>query len=307
MDFTNVINTFEGDELKKIIINPLIDALTAMNKYSVLPVYVLQFVINKLDMVPHPILTAYDNKSLITEASSLIPHLEDVIHEKTPKNITPTVIVYPEYLNYRDVILGSSDSFYYSSAYLISGKELKDNLKNGFTNISKVELISDMGQFNIMTKIHWNLVDEVKDNETITTEQCIEPMPYSIKLFKLPFMNYAESVKSLRPIVNEIANINEQNNLIITDDSILADIANNVKEDQMIDIPGTESIKIFKDFVKVKPTKAFTVFKRECYTDDTAVTSVFFEMYFKSSHLNVGIFYRYLDNIFDTLSGVYKE
>lgn len=307
MDFTNVIKTFEGDELKKIIINPLIDELTAMNKYTVLPVYALQFVINKLDMKPRPILTAYDNKALITEASSLIPHLEDVIHEKTPKNITPTVIVYPEDIGYSDVIIGKDD-YHYSSAYLIAGKELKDNLKNGLVNISKVEVVSDMGQFNIMTKIHWNLVDETKDDIIVPTEQCIEPMPFTIKLFKLPFSNYAESIKSLRTIVTEIANVKtEQNSLIISDDSILADIANNVKEDQMIDIPGTESIKIFKDFVKVKPTKAFTVFKRECYTDDTAVTSVFFEMYFKSSHLNVGIFYRYLDNIFDTLSGVYKE
>lgn len=301
MDFSNVIKTFEGEELKKLIINPLIDSLTAINKYTVLPVYALQFIINKLDMIPKPILTAYDNKALITEASSLVPHLEDVIHEKTPKNITPTVIVYPEYINYYDVIVGHNESFHYSSAYLVIGKELKDNLKNNKISIDKVELISDISRMNVATKLYISYLDP-------TVEQCVEPMPFSIKLFKLPFSNYVASAKSLRTIVTTLSNVTtEQNSLSITDDNILADLANNVKEDQMINIPGTDSIKIFKDFVKVKPTKVFTVFERECYTESTTVTNVFFEMWFKSSHLNVGIFYRYLDDIFDTLSGVYKE
>ena len=311
MDFTNIIETFENDELKQLIINPLIDSLTAMNKYSVLPVYVLQFVINKLDMVPHPILTAYDNKPLITEASSLLSHLEDVIHEKTPKNITPAVIVYPEYLNYRDIILGNSDSFYYSSAYLIVGKELKDYLKNGKINISKVELVSDMSRLNVVTKLYWNIVDSETVDESGTKEsihQCIDSLPFSIKTFKLPFSNYIETAKSLRSIVSSMSNVSDNNSILIEHNLLLASMFDDVKENQMINIPGTKSIKIFKDFVKVKPNKIFSVFEQNKYDSDSiSITNVFFEMYFKSSHLNVGIFYRYLDDIFDTLNGVYKE
>ncbi len=312
MDFINTIKTFENDELKNLIINPLIDSLTAINKYSVLPVYVLQFIIRKSDMIPRPILTAYDNKALITEASSLTSHLEDVIHEKTPKNITPAMIVYPEDISYNDVILGNNDLYHYSSAYLIIGKELKDNLKNNKIDISKIELVSDIARHNIATKIYWKMIDCEFVNEstglkTVTpTEQCIETIPFAIKTFKLPFLNYTETAKSLRTIVSSVANVNENNSLRIDDNTVLSMIADGVKENQMIDIPGTKSIKIFKDFVKVKPNKIFTVFDQNQF-DGISITNVFFEMYFKSSHLNVGIFYRYLDDIFDTLSGVYKE
>lgn len=303
MDFTNIIKTFEGDSLKPII-DSLITELTTINKYSILPVYVLQIVINKLDMVPKIILSAYDNKALITEASSLTPHLEDVIHEKTPKNITPIVIVYPNTITYKDVILGNNDQYYYSSVYLIIGKELKDGIKTGKINISKIELISDMGKLNVLTKIYWEISSDY--------EECVSPIPFTIKSFKLPFSNYAISAKSLRSIINEISSTPDVN--IIDDQEILTSMFDSVKEDQMLDMPGTESVKIFKDFIKVKPTNIFTIFNREKYvkdalsnTDSISIVNVFFRMFFKSNKLNVGIFYRYFDNIFDTLNGVYIE
>mgnify|MGYP003299115020 CR=1 FL=1 len=153
----NTIKIFEGVELEKIIIKQLTDALTTMNKYSVLPVYMMQFIIPKSNMIPKIVLTAYDNKSLITEASSLTSHLEDVIHEKTPKTITPAVIVYPEDLTFSDVVVGKDD-YYYSSSYLVIGKELKDGLRNNRVSIDKIELKSDSNRMRVETEVFWRLL-----------------------------------------------------------------------------------------------------------------------------------------------------
>ena len=309
----NTIKVFEGQELDKLIIKPLIEALTAMNKYSVLPVYMMQFVIPKLDMIPKVVLTAYDNKSLITEASSLTSHLEDVIHEKTPKTITPAVIVYPESLSFSDVVIGKDD-YFYSSSYLIVGKELKDGLKNNKVSINKIELKSDSGRMHVETIIDWSLIpynkssEDSGEKETYYPEECISKIPFSINPLHLPFKNYLKISKSLSSIINTIANISTDPNMVIIDDSKdIASIFDDIKENQMIDIPMTNGIKIFKDFVKVKPTKFLFIYKRDEFNDISSIANVFCEMYFKSNHCNVGIFYRYLDNIFDCLSGKYEE
>lgn len=306
------IKVLEGSELEKIVTKPLIDALTTMNKYSVLPVYSLQFIIDKSNMLPYPTLVAYDNKSLITEASSLTPHLEDVIHEKSPKTITPAVIVYPEGIDFSTMVVGS-ENYHFSSSYLIVGKELKDNLKNSKLELVRATIVSDIGRMNVETKLEWKFIpyqkatDDIDVKTEAIVDTCVSDIPFTIKPLHLPFKNYLKISKSLTGIIDTIANIATLPNLSVIDDpKELSELFNIVKEDQMIDFP-TANVKLFKDFMKVKPTKATVIYTKGNFNNDTEVTSVFFEMYFKANHYNVGIFYRYLDNIFDTLSGEYTE
>lgn len=315
MNFTNIIKTYEGDELKKAIIDPLVTALTVINKYNIFPNYIMQFMISKVGYVPYIVLTSYEDKNLLIETSSYSSHLEEVMHNKSPKTAAQTVIVYPENIKYSDVILENSDEFYYSSSYLISGKELKDNIKNGRIEFYKLELVSDLNRTKIQTNLFWKMIPySTKDpdgEKEILAEECIGKIPSSIKLFQAPFINYSNITKKYNEIISAIINIaNNPLSVVIEDDDVLKDMFETIKEKQMVDIPRLNDIKVFKDFVKVKPTKLTVVASKEKYTnenDGLFAISVFFNMYFKSSHYNAGIFYKYIDSIFNNLIGSIED
>ena len=315
MDFTNVIKIFEGEDLKNTFINPLISALTVINKYSVFPNYILQFVISKVGYNPYVVLTSYEDKNLLIETSSYSDHLEEIMHSRSPKTATQTVIVYPEGISYSDVVLENSDEYYYSSSYLISGKELKDNIKNGRIEFYKMELLSDLNRSKIQTNLFWkNIPYSTKDpdgEKEITIEECICKLPMSIKLFQAPFINYSNATKKYRSIISAIMDIaNNPLSVIIDDDDTLKKMFETIKEKQMIDIPRLNNIKVFKDFVKVKPTKLTVIASKEKYSledDGISAVSVFFNMYFKNNHYNAGIFYKYIDTIFDNLIGSLED
>lgn len=315
MDFTNIIKTYEGNELKKVVIDPLVSALTVINKYNIFPNYILQFIISKVGYIPYVVLTAYEDKSLLIETSSYSPHLEEIMHIKSPKTAAQTVIVYPEGIKYSDVILENSDEFYYSSSYLISGKELKDNIKNGKIDFYKLELVSDLNRTKIRSNLFWKMIPySSKDpdgEQELVAEECIGKIPSSIKLFQAPFINYSKITKKYSSIISAIMDIaNNPLSVIIDDDETLKSMFETIKEKQMINIPRLKDIKVFKDFIKVKPSKLTVIASKDKYTmedDGIFAISVFFNMYFKTNHYNAGIFYKYIDAIFNNLIGSIED
>ena len=45
------IREIEGDALEETVLKPLNNALTLINKYSVLPIYFMQFIIDKITLL----------------------------------------------------------------------------------------------------------------------------------------------------------------------------------------------------------------------------------------------------------------
>lgn len=318
MSYT-AIRTINGDILEGNILKQMDAGLNVLLKYSVIPVVMMQFMIERETMDIKVVFTAYDNRSIITEMSSIVPHLESVIYDKLPKSILPAVISYPEGLNYTDVLFNHIDKYWYSSTYIISAKEFKDALKNGKIKINSIDILSNSNRTDLKTILNYEIVPFYKKESEpdgfgdgrvlVIPELMISKMPDTIKEIRLPFSNYVGISKSYKYILNAITErANLKDYIIIEDSEIISEMTEKAKEEQMINIPGLDNVKIFKDFAKIKGSNIEVISKAETTLDGKiSIRDVFYKSFMKNSHYNIGIFYRYIDNIYDTVIGDYVE
>ena len=111
------LKRFQGDELQKIILDPLDTLITNINKYTVIPIYVCNFIVSKFDMIPKMVLVAYDDKSLITEVIASDSMLESILMEKTPDVVSPTIMVYQNDVPRNSIMFNYDENYYYSTSY----------------------------------------------------------------------------------------------------------------------------------------------------------------------------------------------
>jgi len=297
----NLLREFEGNALEESIVAPLIQALTLMNKFSVLPVYFMQFIISKSTYMPHVILTAYDDRDMVISASKSVSHLNSVIYDKCPKTITPAAIVYPQNVSLRDVLYNVSEDYWYSSSYVICGKELKDALNKKNIEFTKLRIYTDIQKRHARVSIGWKACAKKPEEATITELNVIlAPISEAVDSIRLPLSNICKKIPSYGSIINTVAqNAPTSFKSEDPDDAtVINQITTNVKENQMIHVEKTEA-KIFKDFVKQKPEG---IMIWTCIDDTTDIRDVALHMNFKNNKNNVILFYRYIDNVVDSLS-----
>lgn len=297
----NLLRDFEGDALEACVTTPLIQALTLMNKFSVLPVYFMQFLISKSTLMPHIILTAYEDRDMVISASKSVSHMNSVIYDKCPKTITPAAVVYPQEVSLRDVIYNISDDYWYSSSYVICGKELKDALSKKNIELTNLRIYTDPQKRRTRTSIGWKSSVKKQDDATIVELNVIlAPISEAVDTIRLPLSNICNKIPSFKPIITTIAqSVPTSFKSEDPDDAtVINQITSSVKENQMIPVEKTEA-KIFKDFIKQKP-EGMLIWT--CIDDESDIRDVALNMRFKNNKNNVILMYRYIDNVVDSLS-----
>lgn len=306
MVMNQLLRELDGAVLEDFINEKLIAALTVMNKYSIMPVYFMQFMISKINLVPNVILIAYDDRDLALSITKNQSHMHSTICDKYPKTITPTVLTYPQNINYEDVLINKSEDFYYSSSYIICGKELKNALAKKLIEITKIQIYSDALRKNVRVTIAWkgNPVNADNPEEIDETELnvILTPVPETIDTIKLPLMNYVKHSPTFKGILSEIANHSplEYDSKNKEDYSHILSLVNNVKDEQMITFPNTK-LKVFKDFIKQRPN-TFKIWGDTEHHDEVAITTVCLDLGFNSSKMHSLILYRYLEDVVDSLN-----
>lgn len=293
------IREIEGDALEETVLKPLNNALTLINKYSVLPIYFMQFIIDKITLLPYIVFTAYDDRDMILSVANPVNHMCDVIYDKTPATITPSVIAYPSNIDINEIIYSTSERYYYSSSYLVSGKELKTALSKEKIKIEKLIVTQDKRFKTAKTVIAWKVNADTED-EAIELENNIMlyPIPDGLKVVKLPLINICSKIKSLKPIIESV--INTEPAVWLGKDLDLSNMVTDIKDEIMCTFKNSD-IKIFKDFLKQKPDTLY-LWKSESMEDNQRIISVAANNVFNKTKYNSLILYRYIDNIYDTLS-----
>lgn len=303
---SQLLREINGSDLTEFINEKMLQSLTVMNKYTVMPIYFMQFVISKVNLVPNVVLIAYDDRDMALSITKNQSHMHSVICEKYPKTITPTVITYPQNISYEDILLNKSEDFYYSSSYVISGKELKTVLSKKIIEFTEIRIYSDTLRKNVRVSVDWkgnlNNIDNNTSQLDINLDSYMSPIPETIDTVKLPLMNYVKHSKTFKGILSEIANhspISYDSKNKEDYDKILT-MVNEVKEEQMINIPNI-NIKVFKDFIKQRPN-TFKVWGSIEKDKGVDITTVCIDLGFNSSKQHSLVLYRYLDNVVNSLN-----
>lgn len=291
------LRNFDGDALQESILKPLDTLITSISKYSVLPVYVLSFMISKINYIPKLVLSAYDDVALMTETSASNAELEHKLIFKTPDSIYPTVVVYPNDLSRDSILYSHSENYIYSSTFLIHGKDIKESIKNHL--IDKVVLRSNTAR----------TIFDIDIIGAFSEDGLVSKIPNNADVVRLPLINYAKKHPTYNKILTEIAS----GNGTIIADSCLAELFAKVKGTQSCGIPGSDII-VFKDFIKQKPTGmiVYSVSEEVERTindskETISIKNVALEMSFKNSKCTHVLFYRYMDKILDKIIGSYDE
>jgi len=297
----NAFREIEGDALEEIILKPLNNALTLMNKYSVLPIYFMQFIVDKATLLPIITLTAYDDRDMVLSMANSVNHMCDIIYNKTPSTITPSVIVYPNNMDRNDVLYNTSEKYYYSSVYVICGKELKIALSKNKLQILKVKIQCDKYMRSAKTIIAWKTnADTEEEANELENNIMLYPISDNIRLIKLPLINICSKIQSVKPILESVINPNNEPAVWYGKDLELSNIVTDIKDEIMCSFKNSD-IKIFKDFIKQKPDTLY-LWKSENVKDKQNIVSVAADMVFNKTKYNSLILYRYIDNIYDSLS-----
>jgi hypothetical protein len=122
-------NEKDDETLEFLIYRPLDTLLLAASKYNTLPIGVMQFLISKINLQPVIILTVYDDKAFMTNISQIDTRLNTAMSDGLSDSVSPTVIIFPTKFKMEDIIYSYADLYYYSSAYLIDLKGVKEGLK----------------------------------------------------------------------------------------------------------------------------------------------------------------------------------
>ena len=296
-----LIKTLVDDELNKEIIEPLIKELTLINKYTIIPIYFLQFLVVKSTKAIKIVLSANDNREYLIETANTENHFKAVIYEKMPKSVTPITLVYPSGVSLLDTVYNKCEEYDYSSVYMISGKELKDALSKKLITITKADIyLRKNGSLNVI--LQWKYDSSLQDI-------LISPVPSLASTTRLPLVNFAKTSKSLVPIIESIVKtytfpLISYDSIINKDDgNKISSLVDKVKLDQMLSISkASENFKIFKDFIKQKPNK-IRVWSSDDFENDTHIKTVALDMYFKNADSSSLLIYRYVDDVVDSIIG----
>jgi len=287
-----LLRSFEGEVLQVNVVDPLSALLTAMNRYSVLPVYTMHFLVSRINLIPFIVLVAYDDNPLILSMSASNVRLQDIMADKLPGTACPTVLVFPESVDFADVIYNVSDKYYYSSSYILAGKDMKDIVKLG--GITRLAMYTNTGRDYVSCRLEGNFGGD---------EVIMSPLPEQIVTpVKMPFINFVKQNSRYKPLLENV--INGRNKTYDENAASLKSLFDDLKRKQCVQIGEAN---VFRDFIKLKPSSLEVFSIKEPYAEGVNTTSVCLHMLYAGTKNRQVVFYRYLDNIMDTIVGTDEE
>jgi hypothetical protein len=200
-------------------------------------------------------------------------------------SVSPTVIIFPTKFKMEDIIYSYADLYYYSSAYLVDLKGVKEGLKG--SKITRYALYTDSSERRSMA---CNI--ECIDNIGLIKLPDTKDLP-----IKLPFRNITKYNKYYEDIISLIMS----NDAITVSKDEIEVIFNSVKEEQNYNING---IYIFKDFMKQKPL-SLTIYS-SLTKGEVNIRTVCLKMDFNTKLTHM-VFYRYIDGVVDKIIGTMEE
>jgi hypothetical protein len=277
---------FEYQDERLSIINNLLDSLLlSLSKYATSPVCVMQFLISRINLKPDIVLSSYNDKNIITQASKANNYLNLSMMDADSDSTNPTVIVFQSSLNSNDIIFNAGEDYYYSSAYLIGIKGMREAIKE-----------KGIKRFAVYTN---NDRSSVSCNLEISKPVEIMRLPeFPAVAIKLPFRNILKANPQYAGIIKEIM---EGRAVPLSKEEIDA-LFESVKKEQ---IAAYEDIKILKDFMKQKPL-AMKIYQSKSIFKGDSISTVSLNMEFNNKLTHI-LFYRYIDGIVDKVLGDIKE
>jgi hypothetical protein len=279
-------NAKDDETLEFLIYRPLDALLLAAAKYNTLPIGIIQFLISRINFQPVIILTVYDDKAFMSNISKIDNKLNIAMCDGSiSDSVSPTVIIFPTKFRTEDIIYSYADLYYYSSAYIVDLKGLKEGLKK--KEIIRYAVYTDSAERR-----------DVGCNIESLDDIGLVKLPESKKIpVKLPFRNITKYNKYYEDIVSAIMG----NDATAVSKEEIEAIYESLKNEQNYNING---IYLFKDFMKQKPL-SLTIYS-SLIKGEVNIRTVCLRMDFNTKLTHM-VFYRYIDGVVDKIIGTMEE
>jgi hypothetical protein len=277
---------YKDDLLKTMIYKPLDTLLLAANKYTTLPIGILQFVVSRINLQPILILTVYDDKSLMSPLSKINDKIDSSLNDISLDSVTPTIIIFPTSFNWQDVIYNCNYMYFYSSTYILDLQRVREGLKN-----------NELTRYSLYTSIVNDERKKVICNLELTNDIGMIKLPNVPPYIKLPFRNIIKYNKLYEGIISSIMGNDIK---VHCEENEAEKIYEEVKNNQINNIDG---IILFKDFIKQKPLNLDIYSSMDIGSN---IRTVCLKMEYKSKFTHI-VFYRYIEGLFDYITGSIKE
>jgi hypothetical protein len=285
MVMSKLLLEYKDDLLKELIYKQLERLLLAVSKYNTLPVGIIQFLVSKINLQPTIVLSVYDDKKFVSSLCKPNVILSQSIANSLPDIVNPSVLIFPTIIDYGDIIFNYSQRYYYSSAYIIDFKLMKEGLKKNI--IDRYALYTTSERSHVMCNLE------------LTSDIGIIKLPEIQNIsIKLPFRNFIKSNPFYEGIIKSIM---EEKQITPPKDDI-ENIFIIIKDSQSYMYNG---IHLFKDFFKQKPD-SLIIYHSLDDTLETPVRSVCLKMEYNTKLTHM-VFYRYIDGVVNNILGTIDE
>jgi hypothetical protein len=277
--------TYENELLKTLILDPLHALLNGITKYTTFPVGVLQFLVSKINFQPKLILTIFDDKELISSMCKVNTNLDSVMMNKLPKEISPTISIFPSSIPLHNIVYTPSEFYYHSTVYLVNVAELKDMLKqNGLV------------QYHLYTnnnKTRDEVYCELSFKDSFSG---FLKLPKKRRLpIQIPLLNFGKINSSYNGIFDTII---ATKGAVYYNEEEIERLFRSIKEKQVV---RYSDVNIFKDFMRQKP-ESLRIYYHDSILGDHTIRTVALQMNFKSDFTHL-VFYRYIEAVVDSILG----
>jgi hypothetical protein len=276
---------YKDELLNNMIYKQLDNLLLAVSKYNTLSVGIIQFLISKINLQPTIVLLVCNDKKMMSALCNTNSILNQSITDSLPDVVSPSVIIFPNAIDSNDVIFSYSQRHYYSSAYIIDFKLMRDGLKRNV--IDRYALYTTAERSQMMCNL------EFTEDIGIIKLPEIQNIP-----IKLPFRNIIKS----NPIYEGIIKSIMEDKLYSVSKENIGHIFDIIKEYQSYTYEG---IQLFKDFIKQKPN-SLIIYNDLNTNTENSIRSVCLKMDFNTKLTHM-VFYRYIDGIVKNIIGTLDE
>lgn len=234
--------TFDGESYNYLLRDHLINMTTAIERYNIPNVYLLQFAVDRYNLQPIPILLSINNNMELVKGSLTSDKLQNIISNSINESINPTIMVFPKTIQLRHLIFGGVPHAF-TPFYLVVSKTFKEKIKN--ESINSVHIFSNIKRDLYVVRLGKGeeIIDDAGDDLVLVNSVAAYPL-------RLPFINFAYTmnpdylsiIKTLSFIPSESFEKNE-----------CTEIFNYFKTSNVFKTP-LQNINIYKDFIKICPT-----------------------------------------------------
>jgi hypothetical protein len=281
--------SFDAQSYKEIFKNHVEKTIIGIDKYNVPPVYSLQFALNRFNYQPQPVLMSVDDNVALIKGHS--DSFESLIRDNRTDYVPPTVIIAPQNISIRSLILGETNRppIIYTPFYLLIGSEFKQKIVDD--SIGSLHVYSNKQRDKFVVRLGDAANEPLSDAAFASIALMNTAIAYPLKL---PFINFVNGVnQNYREIVNAI-NLNIKYSF---DKDRCGEVWKDIQDNGIYTLINDDPIFIYKDFVKQKPNHMDVYYAKNTIGENEEkreVMNICLDMYFDTSKLHHIVIYRYL-------------